>query len=148
MPVEAISIASSRRDNGCGASFDWNDSEPERNVPPDATLRDRRPKIASHNGYSRAALKPPAEFIAVPPCDAHARLPKEPTQANCSVASCLSNVSSPSLRPITSANGRARHCIPKLSRVEVALMHVRRRNVFAHSLMLTAVIGTTACGGG
>jgi hypothetical protein len=27
-------------------------------------------------------------------------------------------------------------------------MHVRRRNVFAHSLMLTAVIGTMACGGG
>jgi cytochrome c2 len=27
-------------------------------------------------------------------------------------------------------------------------MHVRRRNVFAHSLMLTAVIGTIACGGG
>ncbi len=27
-------------------------------------------------------------------------------------------------------------------------MHVRRRNVLAHSLMLTAVIGTIACGGG
>jgi cytochrome c2 len=27
-------------------------------------------------------------------------------------------------------------------------MHARRRNVYAHSLMLTAVIGTIACGGG
>ena len=27
-------------------------------------------------------------------------------------------------------------------------MHARRRNVFAHSLMLTAVVSTIACGGG
>ena len=58
MPVEAISIASSSFESGCGSSFDWNENVPERNDAPAATRRERLPKIASHSGYSRADFSP------------------------------------------------------------------------------------------
>ena len=54
MPVEAMSIASSSLESGCGSSFDWNENVPERNDAPAATRRERLPKIASQSGYSRA----------------------------------------------------------------------------------------------
>src|SRR5262245_12191353 len=121
MPVAAINIASSRRDNGCGASADWNESDPERNVDPAATLRDRRPKIASHNGYSRAALNPCAELIT-----------------SLRLIACWET------RMLTHGLDSS---LSIFRTVEVVSMPVRSRtNICALTLMLIAVVGTVACG--
>jgi hypothetical protein len=64
MPVEAMSSASSSRDNGCAFSFDSNENVPDRKFTPAATRRERRPKIASHSGYSRAAFNPSSDVTS------------------------------------------------------------------------------------